>query len=75
MFGSDYAVAMTGVAGPGGATAENPVGSIWVAYGKKDKVMTHHQLADNGRDMNVQNAVDKLLSLFTCFLKEELKKE
>jgi len=75
MFGSDYAVAMTGVAGPGGATDDNPVGSIWVAYGKKDNVMTHHQLTDNGRDVNVRNAVDTLLSLFTHFLKEELKKE
>ncbi len=75
MFGTDYALAMTGVAGPGGATADNPVGSIWVAYGRTDKIQTFHFQTDHGRDMNVQNAVYGLLKMFLLFLKEDLKKE
>ena len=75
MFDADYALAMTGVAGPGGATQDNPVGSIWTAFGTKDKVRTFHHLADNGRDLNVRNAVYDLLKEFLAFLKEELKKE
>lgn len=75
MFESDYAVAMTGVAGPGGATAENPVGSIWAAFGSKDKIYTYHQLEDEGRDLNVSNATNRILCMFLDFLKKELEKE
>jgi nicotinamide-nucleotide amidase len=32
----DLAVAVTGVAGPGGATAEKPVGLVYLAIGRRD---------------------------------------
>jgi nicotinamide-nucleotide amidase len=48
---ADIAVAITGVAGPGGGSAEKPVGLVCFAIARKDKAtLDHRQLfADGGR--------------------------
>ena len=65
---SDCAVATSGVAGPTGGTPENPVGSVWIAAGMKDKIITQKVTGDEGRKRNIEkatlNALQMLQKLF-----------
>jgi len=75
-IGVDFAIASTGVAGPGGGTAEHPVGTIWLAYGNKDEVRTFKLTEDYGRDINLAIATNKAIRLMLDFLNDmDIKSE
>ena len=38
--GADYAVAVSGIAGPDGGSEEKPVGTVWLAWGSRDSLHT-----------------------------------
>lgn len=66
----DYAISVTGVAGPGGGSPEIPVGTIWIGYGCKDDVRTFKLTEDFGREINLSIATNKALRLFVSYYKE-----
>jgi nicotinamide-nucleotide amidase len=49
--GAQLAVAVTGIAGPGGGTAEKPVGLVHIAAARQGRDTQHeeHRFADSGR--------------------------
>jgi nicotinamide-nucleotide amidase len=58
-------LAVTGVAGPGGGSAEKPVGLVWFGVGLKGETVTaeHRLFADEGRDFIRRETVRHALEL------------
>ena len=54
--GSDYSVAVTGIAGPTGGTETKPVGTVWIAIASGRGIITElHRFADE-RPVNILRA-------------------
>jgi len=72
---TDYAIAATGIAGPAGGTKEIPVGTIWLACGTAENVVSCKVEEDHGRDINLAIATNRAMQLFCDFLKAENSEE
>lgn len=60
---TDYAVATTGVAGPGGGTEENPVGTVWIAVAGPNGVVSKRCNFGKDRGNNIERAAITALEM------------
>lgn len=71
---ADYAVATTGVAGPGGGTADTPVGTVWIGLASKEKVIAKRLNFGDRRAQVIDRAVNAVYSELVKLVREENEK-
>lgn len=65
---TDYAIAVSGIAGPDGGSPEKPVGTTWIAVADREKTVTRHFHFPGNRERNMDLAAINALSLLRKFM-------
>lgn len=70
-LGADYAVAVTGIAGPGGGSPEKPVGTVYLAAAGPDACLARHARFTGDRDAIKAQTAETALRLLLELLEKE----
>jgi len=68
---TDYAIATSGIMGPGGGTPEKPVGTIWIAIGNQQKIKASKHFFRFDRERNIELTTHAALTMLFRFVKEQ----
>jgi nicotinamide-nucleotide amidase len=64
----DYAIAVSGIMGPGGETPDKPVGTVWIGVGNANEVVTQKMHFRFDRQRNIQLTATAALNMLRQFI-------
>lgn len=70
-FQTDYAIGVSGVAGPGGGTPDKPVGTVWIAVGSRRSIRAKRYQLTDFRDLNIPLSANYALNNLRKLILEE----
>ena len=68
LYGADFSVAVTGIAGPGGATETKPVGLVWIAVSDGSRTVAQRSMFPGDRSEVRAATVREACSLLRDFV-------
>lgn len=71
IFGTDYSIATSGIAGPDGGTREKPVGTVWISVASSKRIIAEKFRFGNMRDTNIQKASLTALNMLRKLILKE----
>ncbi len=69
---TDYAIAVSGIAGPGGGSPDKPVGTVWIAVAGLDEVITRKYNFGKKRLQNIESTALMALNMLRKLLTRPL---
>ena len=70
LFNTDYAISISGIAGPDGGTEQKPVGTTWIAVTNGKKVIAERYLFGTKRDVNIEKATNTAMGMMRKMIRK-----
>jgi nicotinamide-nucleotide amidase len=67
-FNSTWAISVSGIAGPAGATSEKPVGTVWIAVANAEQTITKKYVFGDHRQRNIEASAAAALGMLKAQL-------